>query len=59
MEKLAKDLGTEKMYVFDKCEEFWAKMGYTKTEDISSELIEISYDEDDSNRNNGFMVKKL
>lgn len=59
MEKLAKDLGTEKMYVFDKCEEFWTKMGYTKTEDITPELIEISYKEDDNDRNYGFMVKNL
>jgi N-acetylglutamate synthase-like GNAT family acetyltransferase len=59
MEKLAKKLDVERIYAFDRCEEFWAKMGYVKTEDISSELIEISYKKNDKEREDGFMVKNL
>lgn len=60
MESLAKKLGIEEIYAFDRCEEFWTKMGYTKTENISSELLEISYTEDeDEEKEDGFMVKNL
>jgi GNAT superfamily N-acetyltransferase len=59
MEKLAKSLGVERMYAFDREKKFWEKMGYNETGSVCSELMGISYDEDETDRSDGFMVKNL
>jgi len=58
MENIAQQLNIKEMYVFDRCESFWEKMGYTKTENISQAVLNISYQEDDEKKD-GFMSKSL